>query len=274
MKTGTNIALWREPLLQFGLLGGCFALLWQFAGPASEQALIRVTPVQRDQIRQELGRRLGRTPTDAEATAEVSAQAEDEMLVREARRLGLDRDDTIVRRRLIQKMEFLGQWQATSIVPDEPTLLAYYAAHLTRYTEPERTSLRHAYWSHDRHGTDGALQQAARWAATAGPQQSGGEAFAAGEAFTLRSVPQLQRVFGLAFAADITTMPMAQWSQPVESAYGWHSVWISAREPSTVPALAAVHDAVLADWLTAQREQARSHALQQIRARYRVESEP
>jgi hypothetical protein len=65
-------------------------------------------------------------------------------------KLGLDADDEIIRRRLVQKYEFV---QEDLAIPSEPTdaqLLAYYHQHLDGYPCSANGTFTHAYFSPDR----------------------------------------------------------------------------------------------------------------------------
>ena len=114
-------SLLREPLVHFLLLGALlFALdAWLRPGgaPAADTAIV-VGEARVRSLSQNFARVWQRPPTRIELEGLVEDHVREEVLVREALVLGLDRDDAIVRRRLRQKMEF---------VSDETAALA--AAH-------------------------------------------------------------------------------------------------------------------------------------------------
>ncbi len=76
----------------------------------------------------------------------------EEVLYREPEALGLDRDDTIVRRKMAQKMDFLTQDIATAIEPDDAALRAFFDLNAARYNKAARVSFKHVYFSQDRRG--------------------------------------------------------------------------------------------------------------------------
>ena len=80
----------------------------------------------------------------------VEEAVKEDILYREALRLGLDRDDTIVRRRLAQKMTFMLEDGAAVALPTDRELGAYHAARGERYREPRRTTFVHVFLSDDR----------------------------------------------------------------------------------------------------------------------------
>src|SRR6187549_878406 len=93
-----------------------------------------------------------RGPDADELRGLVNDHIREELLYREALALGLDRDDTIVRRRMAQKLDFLTQDIAAQAELDEPALRAFFEANAARYANAARVSFRHVYLSKERHG--------------------------------------------------------------------------------------------------------------------------
>src|SRR5262249_16097071 len=96
--------------------------------------------------------RSGRPPTSEELAGLVEEHVKEEVLYREALALGLDKDDTIVRRRLAQKMEFLAEDVAALRDPSVDALKAWFAKHRPSSEDPVRVPFRHLYFSPDRSG--------------------------------------------------------------------------------------------------------------------------
>ena len=92
-----------------------------------------------------------RRPTAEELQVLIDERIDEEVLAREAVRLGLDRDDVIVRRRLAQKMAFVSDDLAVVAEPSEAELREYFDAHRESYTTPDLYALRHVYFNPDRH---------------------------------------------------------------------------------------------------------------------------
>ena len=99
-----------EPLLHFVVLGAGLFGLYQLVEPAQRQT-IEVDAETVETIHDRLARRLGEEPSAAALDAELDAWIEAEMLYREALALGLDRDDPIVRRRMVQR----ASWPTTRV---------------------------------------------------------------------------------------------------------------------------------------------------------------
>ena len=121
--SGRRRGLWREPLVQMVVLGvAIFAFdAWRRSGDTDPQT-IEVTDTVRQHVASELKVRLGRAPSDEELEAGVQRWIDREVLYREALALGLDRDDPVIRDRLVRKVEFIQQSVAPAIEVDDATL--------------------------------------------------------------------------------------------------------------------------------------------------------
>jgi hypothetical protein len=262
----------REPLVHLVVLGSVLFVAQRWLAPPAVPRKIVLSDAVLQGLRQEYVRRNGSAPTpDAEA-ALVQRFIDDEVLYREALALGLDRGDIIVRRRLVQKMEFLTEDQEALPEPTEAELQAYAAAHPERYAVPERVALRHVFVSADRHGTAAesiAADLHAQLAAGVDPA-SLGDPFLRGQELPLHSERELAAIFGPAFAASVMALPVGSWSAPLRSSYGWHLVRVVEHSQAQP---AAVGAAVRRDWQEDQRAQIRRAALTKLRGRYDIQVE-
>src|SRR5262249_53039695 len=76
-------------------------------------------------------------------------KVQEEVLYREALAMGLDKDDTIVKRRMAQKMQFLAEDVAAAREPTTPELKSWYERNTEKFAQPSRFSFRHLYFSPD-----------------------------------------------------------------------------------------------------------------------------
>ena len=255
----------REPMLHFILLGAAlFALHRQLAPPVAREIVLSRSLL--DGLRQDHLRRRGAPPTAPEEAALVERFLDDEFLYREALALGLDRGDVIVRRRLIQKMEFLTEDMDPLPAPTDAELQAWLDAHAARYAAAERLTLVHVFVDAGRHG------KAAERVAGADPSGLG-DPFLRGRELRRHTERELAAIFGTAFAARLEALPMDAWSEPLRSAYGYHLVRVSERLAGGLPPLAEFRAAVTRDWLESRRVEANRAALDRLRRRYVVRRE-
>jgi hypothetical protein len=204
-----------------------------------------------------------------------------EALEREARRLGLERSDLVVRRHLVEMMRLAAGWLGPEDVPSEADIERYFAGHADELAGPARTRLTHVYLSQDARGAAtpaDAFTLLGVLRATAAPPESPEEAAARGNAFVrgaeIDGTPaDLARIFGPGFAEAVDAAPLHTWVGPVRSSYGLHLVWVRGRDPGRIPTLAAVRGRVSQRLLRERREQREREAIEAMRARYTVEVE-
>jgi hypothetical protein len=189
--------------------------------------------------------------------------------------LGLDRDDTIIRRRLRQKMEFLSDDVAALAEPTDDELSAYLQAHADTFRVQRQFTFSHVYLNPEKHGETLSRDTAQLLAQL---NQAGGKAdvSALGDSFllehTFASAPgnEVAKQFGEKFAATLGDLAPGQWQGPVESGYGVHLVFVSERTEGRLPALSDVRDAVRREWANTRRLEANEKFYQELLKRYVV----
>ncbi len=208
-----------------------------------------------------------RPPSREEFNQLIDDRVREEVLYREALRLGLDRDDEIVRRRMQQKMTFLAEDSESVREPSETELAQWYAANGARFAEPATVTLRQRLFGFDERGPH-AFADAQR-ALVAGPREGGDRGFF-DERYVNSTHDDLVKLFGQRFADAAFAAPAGRWSGPYRSAYGWHDLFVERMVPARVPALAEVRDDVRSAWIAQARDRATRSAYEAVRSRYRV----
>ena len=155
----------------------------------------------------------------------------------------MERDDEVVRRRVVQKMTFLTDGMAAD-VPSDADLQAWLRQHGDRYRLPPRYTLRQAYFDPGRHG-DGldADIEAATLALKRDPKAKVGDPTLLPTTLDDASSDDLARTFGQRFADEVADMPDGNWAGPIVSGFGLHLVRIDSRTPGRLPQLADVRAA-------------------------------
>lgn len=215
---------------------------------------------------------VGHPPSRTELDNLVEAFVTEEMSYREALSLGLDADDSIVRRRLVQKYEFLSLDEPPP-EPDEETLRRYYAAHPERYRAAPIADFCQVYVS----ATPDRTAAMARVRALAGELTAGSaDAAEAGDPIELPNcmtgadINAIRREFGGFFAETIGKLPVGRWIAPVESGLGFHAVRVTARRPGPPASFESRRILVHADWLAEAKDRLHAERLAALKARYPV----
>jgi len=264
--------LLREPLVHFALLGGL--LLWADhlrapPRPAGEERRIVVTRRQVEELRADLARRRGHPPTPEEESQEIDRWVEEEALFRAALRLGLHESDTLVRRRLIQRMRFLHEDMAPVREPSEEELSAYVAARRAQYAPAPRVTFEQAFFSRSRRGATirGVADQAIE------ALRRGGEVASDPYPLPLETAGMtrgdLAKVLGPALAEELFTLPTGEWRGPMESSYGLHVVRVRERSRGPLD-VAEARKRAREDWLAEKRQEVERTLLATLRGGFEV----
>jgi len=270
--------LLREPLLQFVALGLLlfigYRALHRTAGP--QPGRIELTADDLRQIGLAWVAQGRPVPTPAEMQALVDGRVREEILYREALAFGLDKDDTIVRRRMAQKMEFLFEDMAALREPSTEELRAWFEKNAERFTLPPRATFRHLYFSPDRRGARTREDAARALQKIAGKPMGSPDATALADPFMFqdylgdRSFEEVSKTFGPGFTRALFQLTPGAWAGPIESGYGWHVVWVDSLTPPRVPAFEEVEPDVRIGWIEDQRAEIRQRAFEAMRARYEI----
>lgn len=202
----------------------------------------------------------------------VTAHIREEVLCREALALELDRDDTIVRRRLAQKMEFLTDDLAGAAEPENALVREFFAKNAARYAKPAQVSFRHVYFSQDKRGAKGeaAARQALAALARGASDEAMGDPFLHGFEFAARDAQEITALFGGEFAAQLAALREGEWSGPVTSSYGLHLVRVEARGAAQPASFDTVRGTVARDFNDERRRTANREIFEKLRERYQV----
>ena len=261
----------RSRLAQFLAIG---VVLFAIApAPRAAGRDVHVSAAHLAALRAERARRLGvRALPDDEAQRVEQRAVEDELLVREALRLGLDDGDAIVRQRLVQKMLFLAEEMAgASRMPSEAEIAAYFDEHADRWTRPARVAFVHVV-APTREAAASLRPTVLAWSATA-PRDAippFGDALPVSRGVSAR-MAEIVQAYGAPFADAIAALASDAWSEPIASRHGFHLVRVTANEPARRATLAEAHDEARAALVEERRHRAVDAWLRASLARYRVD---
>ncbi|HEY5810444.1 MAG TPA: peptidylprolyl isomerase [Povalibacter sp.] len=264
----------REPLLHFFVLG---AVIFFFASGRSteEPGRIVITRGQIEALTLGFSQTWQRQPTSEELEGLIHEQVREEVYYREALAMGLDKDDTVVRRRLRQKLEFITDDVAAIDEPTDVELADYLRRHPGDFRVEQQLTFSHVYLNPERHGqqlardTDGVLTQL-RLGGHNADVSSFGDPFLLEGRLEATPAGEIAKQFGDKFVTNLDSVPVGEWYGPVESTYGVHLVFVEERIAGRVPALAEVREAVHRDWSNARRLESNEKLFQSWLKHYTV----
>ncbi len=284
----------REPLAHFVLLGGLLFAAWSFLNPDdSLDADSRVITVDREQLLTFLQyRNAAFEPGYFEAQFDAMSDEQrallaqnfvrEEAMAREAMALGLDENDYVIRRRLIQKIEYL----VTDVdldpePPSEEALRNYYDENLDDFRQDAEFTFTHVFIDAERDHPGGLAAEAQRVLASlrradAGFNDAGlsGDRFPYQRNYVRQFLRPVANDFGPEFASSLAQLqPGETWQGPIASSFGLHLVMLTDRTAARVPDFAEVREVVREAVLERRRTDTREALLDELVEQYDVRYE-
>jgi peptidyl-prolyl cis-trans isomerase C len=266
--------LHKEPLLHFLIIGAVVFVFFSIVNKDEIDASgnkIVVATAEIERLSANWSKKWNRPPTKTEQKGLVESYIKEEVYYREALALGLDQNDTILRRRLMQKMEFLSNDLAELNQPDETELNKYFVDNQEKYQLPARVSFTHIYFSLDKRGAkvvEDAKSVLSGLNALRAPEK--GDGFMMQYDFVQETPFEVERLFGKGFAEQLFKSEINTWQGPIESGYGLHLVRISEKVDSRMPELAFVIDKVRTDLMFERRKKMNKEIYEKFKERYEI----
>ena len=265
----------REPIVHFIVLAALIfaAHHWLTNARQDAETTIVVSVAEQERLAALYATEAGALPSQQDLRAMISDYVEQKALVREARRLGLETGDTVIERRLAQKMTFMISDMEEVTTPEPGELETWFAENQQQFEEPKRISFRHIFFAEpDSERIETALQSLSRAPDT---WSTYGDPFMLQRTYSNLPVREITRLFGADFAASLATAPgdTGSWQGPFESALGLHLVQILEVRDGSLPALDTIRDRVTARWQQERSRELSRAAIDEIIAQYDIEIE-
>lgn len=265
--------LLREPLTHFIILGVAIFAAAHWLETHSQRYVITVEPSDLARIENSYIQHYGSMPTTAQLRTMVDNTVREEIYLREALALGLDRNDEIVRRRLAQKYQFLQADMATPRIPADAELRQWFAAHAAQFAEPARRSFEQRYFAIDQRGEAAARALAADSVAklARGQVAPPGDEFPGPKGIARLALDDVDRLFGGSdFARAVFAAKPGQWVGPFRSGFGWHVIRLTDATPAKARDFATARNDALLAWQEQDRAVRNDSTYRQLLARYTV----
>jgi hypothetical protein len=188
----------------------------------------------------------------------IKEYIDEEALYRMAKELGLDEDDYVIRRRMVQKVEFMLESALAPVEPETEALQQYYEKHAQEYIVPPGATFTHVFISGQNRTRNEVitkasflLQQLQTDEATFVDAVKYGDRFLYHTNYVERTYDYIQSHFGPDVTGAIfsSETPLEEWTGPLWSEYGAHIVYITTRTPERTPSLEEVRERVAEDYL-------------------------
>ena len=272
------VALLKEPLLHFLLAGAALFGAYAWINRAAENPnagkaqQLHIAAGDVEWLAENWTTQWRRPPTQEELRGLIADYLNEQVLAREARALGLEDNDVIIRRRLAQKLTFLIEDTLRRAEPSETELQQYYETHAQRFRSDAHISLRHIYFSPQRRAN--ARSDAAdtlRLLLDKGhalPTGELGDRLLVETEFHDESERSISGTFGPDFARAVFSLEPGDWSGPIESGYGLHLVRVSTLQTAQLRPFSEVRERVAQEWRREQEKSAKERYLAELRKKY------
>ena len=262
-------ALLREPLLHFLLIGLALFFVYGRVSPSGgDTHRIVVSQSQIDDMVSQYQANFNRPPTRTELKDLVDRWVRDEILYREGLSLGLDKDDPVIKRRILQKFELIAE-EAEQADPTDADLSAFLKSHPAEFMRPAVVSFDQLFF--DPASTSPKAVDAVKAALAKGADTKRfGQPSMLPAHVEQSSIALVARDFGDDFAKQLAAAPVGHWSGPVASGIGVHLVRVSARTAPELPPLQAVRAAVAREWESDRRTRSSEDSYRKARADYDI----
>ncbi|MFP6584737.1 MAG: peptidylprolyl isomerase [Candidatus Hydrogenedentota bacterium] len=267
------LSILKDPLIQFVLIGAAIFVLYGFSQTAEQSRMdsrIVVDAPTQAWIYDNFKKQFRRPPSRLEMVALVDAHIEAEVKVRHALAMGLDDRDSIVRRRLMQKFDFLFGDAAVDIVPENEVLQAWYVANESEFLAPSTISFSQVYFSPDKRESASSDAQAAL-VAHSEDSKPRGDSFPFEVEFDRATWAEVRNVLGPEFAEAVFAAPLSEWSGPIRSGLGTHLVFVNELVEGSLPPFLENRDAVLQRWREAESKNILEDLIVELESQFEID---
>jgi parvulin-like peptidyl-prolyl isomerase len=265
----------REPLLHFLLLSGVLFLVFHLSDSEFSDSPSEEIVVSEGRIRTLISgfeRVWRRKPNSEELDGLIETFVHEEVMYREAKALGLDRDDPVVRRRMRQKLAFISE-DLITLTPTQEQLQQFLDKNPAQFRRETRFSFRQLYFNINERGAsvDSDIEKYLEDLVSSDADvEISADQLMIPTRFSNAGEREIARSLGAQFLDELTSAPTGRWYGPVSSGFGLHLVYISNRTNGTVPRLSDVRTVVEREWAAVARKQSNEAFYTTLRQRYRV----
>lgn len=266
-----SLRVLREPLFRFLVIGAViFSIFELMREPeiATSADVIRVSEQKAAELIRQFRKSLRREPTSGEVDAMIQSYVNEEVLVREALSLSLDKGDAVVRQRLAKKMNFIVKSAAAAIPIDDATLQSFYEKNTSRYTRGGTVSFEQVFLGSNasQKEIETGLNELNNGRV---PEEVGRSTLLPSRIATVGE-QKLNAMLGAPVYKTLIKMQPGVWDGPVKSGFGLHLMRILDIRNEQVPPLDGIRDLVEKDWRAGIEDTLAEAQIEKIRSRYTI----
>ena len=227
------------------MLGGLIFLFYAYVndGFTEENKKIVISQAKQDQLTYIWQKKHMRKPTKVELQELIEGEIYDEIMSREAVKLGLNKEDGIIRRRLVQKMTFVSSNLSALVNPTDTQLKKYLQEHKEKFMSPVRIS----FTLQNNVMLNRENKAMSKW--------------------------DVSRMYGKAFANKVFTLPIGVWSKDMMSAYGKVDVYVKEIITASTLPYVQIKPTLKAAWQQSEKERMDKKFYETLKSDYSIKIE-
>lgn len=268
----------KEPLFLFILAGILLFISYSALDNYlnRDENIVYVSNNEINQLEQSWESRWNRPPTPTERQGLIDQLIKETVLYKTALEMGLDKDDRVIRGRMVQKLEFLGNDLIRSPQPSEQDLVTFYDKHRQQYIPEEMIIITHIFFNPDKREDETLADADKALVALSSRGEFDGDLTGYGDAFMLqnyypnRTEREIRKLFGVGFAESVFKLEPGTWHGPVLSGYGTHLVYVHSHQKSEIPAFTVVREQVKTDWMVDMQKKLNDRYIEGLMTRYEI----
>ena len=271
-------AFLKEPIVIFILARVLLFVVYSFLDNYfnRDENVVYITNNDINLLEQSWESRWNRPPTPEEKQGMINQHIKELVLYKTALEMGLDKDDRVIRGRMVQKLEFLGNDLIRAPQPSEQDLVTFYEKHREEYKPEEEISITHIFFDPDKRGDETLADAEKALQILRSKKGFDGDVSAYGDAFMLqnyygnRSELEIRKLFGNGFTDSVFQLEVGKWYGPVLSGYGTHLVYVHAHTQSEIPAFTNIRESIKEDWMEDMQKKLNDRYIDELMARYEI----
>ena len=228
----------------------------------SDQEIISLVSAWKSQV--------GRNPNDDEIARIINNLVEEEILYREALKLGLDKEDRIIKRRLAQKISFLKQ-ESNPNSPSNDELIKFFNDNREKYFISATYTFTHYFFSSEKNSEERSL---AAYKDINNNKNIKADPFFLGKNFVDVNLQKIQSDFGDEFSSYLNNIELNKWIGPIQSPFGHHIIYVNNYKDAYLPDINNVLKQVEIDLLQDKRDKGLKEYLNNIKSEYTIYINP
>jgi hypothetical protein len=281
-KMKDKVVKWlKEPVVQFMIIGLIMFLintliLQTEKANEEEEYKIYLKSSEVNAMAEMWESRWNRPPTKEEMEGLINQRVEETILFKEAIKIGLDKNDDIIRQRMSQKLEFLSNDLSKADSATLEEIQVYFETNIDKYTKPESITFVQLFVNPNTHGdlldeeVERRLNLLSDIEAASPEINKYSDPFSLQSYFPSKSQLELSKLFGSEFAASVFDLESDQWLGPVDSQYGEHLVYVIHKNPAVTPNFESINEIVISDLQREKQAEVNELYIKGILSRYEV----